>query len=60
MHEIITEGDFAAGFEVGYRAIKGQSTAMPATPAAPATRAGSTRFLEGVRAGLRRAGVTLP
>ncbi|MGJ5075516.1 hypothetical protein [Bradyrhizobium oligotrophicum] len=53
----IDQDDYAAGFEAGYRAIKGNSAALPALPAQPATRARMTPFLMGIRKGLEKAGV---
>lgn len=53
----IDQNDYAAGFEAGYRAVKGSSSALPALPAQPATRAGMTPFLMGVRKGLKKAGI---
>jgi len=55
----VPHDDFRAGFEAGYRAIRGKSVALPAPPAAPATRANMTPFLMGVRRGLERAGISL-
>jgi hypothetical protein len=51
--------DFAAGFEVGYRAVKGTAVGLPGIPGQPGTRGNMTAFLTGVRKGLERAGVDL-
>ncbi|WP_158704433.1 hypothetical protein [Rhizobium sp. NXC24] len=55
MTDIIREGTFSEGFEVGYRAIKGTAVGMPGTPGQPGTRGNSTPFLMGVRKGIERA-----
>jgi len=55
MHQLITDGDFKAGFEAGFRAIRGKVAALPAYPAAPATKANMTPYLMGVRKGIERA-----
>ncbi|MFU0503638.1 hypothetical protein [Pseudaminobacter sp. NGMCC 1.201702] len=55
MNDIIRNGDFATGFEVGYRAIKGTATYLPYTPYAPYTKYNSTAFLMGVRKGIESA-----
>lgn len=56
----IPHDDFQAGFVVGYQAIRGTAVSLPGIPGRPGTPSGSTPFLQGVRAGLRAAGVTLP
>lgn len=55
----IAPDDFAAGFEVGYRAIKGTSVGLPGIPGQPGTRSNMTAFLMGIRKGLERAGLDL-
>ncbi|MDG1437716.1 MAG: hypothetical protein P8P98_01975 [Emcibacteraceae bacterium] len=47
--------EFCAGFEEGYKSIKGNFAAVPACPAKPAKPAGSTDFREGIKAGIKRA-----
>lgn len=60
MPDNIPQDDYRAGFRVGWQAVVGTSRAIPALPAQPATRAGMTPFLMGVRKGMERAGVSLP
>ena len=55
----IPHNDFQAGFETGYRAIKGTNAVTPSTPARPATSGNLTPFLLGVRKGLECAGLDL-
>jgi len=55
MADMIRDGSFRDGFEVGYRAIKGTAVGMPGTPGQPGTRGNSTPFLMGVRKGIERA-----
>jgi hypothetical protein len=55
MNDIIRDANFESGFEAGYRAIKGIHAALPAIPAAPATKANMTAFLMGLRRGVERA-----
>jgi hypothetical protein len=47
--------DFCAGFEQGYKAIKGNMVIVPICPVAPVTPIGSTDFQEGIKAGMRAA-----
>lgn len=52
--------DYAAGFEAGFRAIRGDDAHLPILTVAPLIAIlGLTRFLVGVRAGLESAGVDL-
>ena len=55
----LDQNDYAAGFEVGYRAIRGTSAGLPGLPGQPGTRGNMTPFLIGVRKGLERAGIEL-
>jgi hypothetical protein len=55
----VNNDDYRSGFIVGFQAIVGTARAIPAIPAQPATRAGMTPFLMGVREGVRRAGVKI-
>jgi hypothetical protein len=55
-YDTLPHDDFAAGFEVGYRAVKGTAAGLPGTPGQPGTRGNMTAFLMGVRKGLERAG----
>jgi hypothetical protein len=52
--------DYAAGFEAGFRAIRGNDARLPLLPLPPQIAiADLTRFLVGVRAGLELAGVDI-
>ena len=51
--------DFAAGFEAGYRAIKGTAAPLPVLSGYPSTRGNTTPFLLGVRRGLETAGLKI-
>jgi len=55
----IPQDDFRAGFEAGYRAIKGTAVGMPGLPGQPGTHGNKTPFLMGIRKGLERAGIDL-
>jgi hypothetical protein len=56
----VPHDDYAAGFEVGFRAIRGDDARLPILTLAPSiAMLGLTRFLVGVRAGLESAGVDL-
>jgi len=55
----IDQTDYAAGFEAGYRAIKGTSVPLPVLPGQPGTHVYKTPFLMGVRKGLEKAGVEI-
>jgi hypothetical protein len=55
----IDQRDYAAGFETGYRAIKGTAAGLPGLPVQPGSRGNMTPFLMGVRKGLERAGVKI-
>tara|TARA_R110002096_G_scaffold89149_1_gene203162 strand:+ start:206 stop:430 length:225 start_codon:yes stop_codon:yes gene_type:complete len=48
--------EFCAGFEEGYKSIKGDMVIVPICPIAPITPIGSTDFREGIKAGMRAAG----
>ena len=50
------QDEFNAGFEEGYKAIKGDLVIVPIPPIAPITPIGSTDFREGIKAGMRAAG----
>ena len=47
--------DFCAGFEEGYKTIKGNMVIVPICPIGPITPIGSTDFREGIKAGIRAA-----
>jgi hypothetical protein len=56
----VPHDDYAAGFEVGFRAVKGDDARLPLLPLAPRIATlGLTQFLVGVRDGLEQAGVEL-
>jgi len=47
--------DFCAGFEMGYKTVKGNMVVVPVCPVAPVTPVGSTPYQEGIKAGMRAA-----
>lgn len=49
------QAEFCAGFEEGYRSIKGDMAMAPMCPIAPVTPIGSTDFREGIKAGIAAA-----
>lgn len=55
----IPHNDFREGFIVGYQAVLGTNAGMPGTPGQPRIPGGSTSLLQGVKAGLRAAGVDI-
>ena len=57
--DMIPHDDFAEGFKVGYQLIRGINAAVPGVPGAPGTLGNTTRFLLGIRAGIKAAGGTL-
>ena len=52
--DVIRNGTFRDGFEVGYRSIRGTSAGTPGVPGQPGTRGNMTPFLMGVRKGIER------
>ena len=52
--EIIRNGTFRDGFEIGFRSIRGTAAAMPGLPGQPGTRGNMTPFLMGIRKGIER------
>ena len=46
---------FCAGFEEGYKTVKGNMVIVPICPIPPITPIGSTDFREGIKAGIRAA-----
>ncbi len=46
---------FCAGFEEGYKTVKGDMVIVPICPIPPITPIGSTDFREGIKAGIRAA-----
>jgi len=56
----VPHNDFAAGFEAGFKAIKGDQATLPLSPLPPQVAVfGLTPFLLGVREGLEHAGIEL-
>ena len=49
------QNEFCAGFEEGYKTIKGDMVILPICPIAPITPIGSTDFREGIKAGIKAA-----
>ena len=49
------QNDFCAGFEEGFKMIKGDMVIVPICPIAPITPIGSTDFREGIKAGIQAA-----
>lgn len=49
------EDSFEAGFEEGYKSIKGDMVLVPLCPLPPLTPLGSTDFREGIKAGIKAA-----
>ena len=47
--------EFCAGFEEGYKMVKGNMVLVPLCPLAPLTPLGSTDFREGIKAGIKAA-----
>lgn len=50
-----SQAEFCAGFEEGYKTIKGDMVLVPLCPLAPLTPLGSTAFREGLKAGMSAA-----
>jgi hypothetical protein len=50
-----SQDGFCAGFEAGYKSVKGDKVTVPLCPFAPITPIGSTDFREGIKAGIRAA-----
>lgn len=55
----VPHNDFREGFIVGWQTIRGTNAGIPGTPGTPGIPGNSTAFLEGVKAGLKAAGVNL-
>ena len=49
------EDKFCAGFEEGYKMIKGDLVVVPVCPVAPVTPVDSTEFREGLKVGIKEA-----
>lgn len=52
---LANQQEFCAGFEEGYKAIKGNMVMVPMCPMAPMTPMGSTPFQEGIKVGMAKA-----
>lgn len=52
----VPHADFREGFTVGFQLVRGTAVALPAAPAEPDAIVDTTRFLLGIRAGIRAAG----
>ena len=50
-----SQSEFCAGFEEGYKTIKGNMALVPLCPLAPLTPLGSTPYREGIKAGISKA-----
>jgi hypothetical protein len=54
----IDQNDYAAGFEAGYRAVRGTAAPLPPLPPPPSAMPDNmSPFLAGTRKGLKSAGV---
>ena len=51
----VDRAQFCAGFEQGYKTIKGNMAMVPLCPIEPITPIGSTPFQEGIKAGIAAA-----
>ena len=51
----MADSEFCAGFEMGYKTIKGNDVFMPPCPFEPMTPFGSTPYQEGIKAGMAAA-----
>ena len=49
------QDEFCAGFEEGYKTVKGNMVIVPICPIAPITPIGSTDYREGLKAGMQAA-----
>ena len=49
------QNEFCAGFNEGYKSVKGDMVIVPICPIAPITPIGSTDFREGIKAGISAA-----
>lgn len=47
-----SQGPFCAGFEEGFRSVKGDLASLPICPIEPITPIGSSPFREGIKAGI--------
>ena len=49
------QNEFCAGFDEGYKIVKGDMVIVPICPIAPITPISSTDYREGIKAGIRAA-----
>ena len=52
----VPHADFAECYKVGFQLIRGIAVGTPAAPAGPAAPGDTTRFLMGIRQGIKDAG----
>ncbi|MBE0131179.1 hypothetical protein [Citrobacter amalonaticus] len=51
----VADDGFCAGFEEGYKTVKGDMAMLPMCPMEPMTPMGSTPYREGIKAGIEAA-----
>lgn len=51
----LAESQFCAGFELGYKTVKGNMSLVPLCPLEPIAPLGSSPFQEGIKAGMQAA-----
>ena len=56
---MVDDDDYKAGFEEGFRLVKGKLAHLPHLPHKPHTPHGSTAFRVGLKKGIERAGKML-
>lgn len=54
-YSLAGQAEFCAGFEEGYKTVKGNMVIVPICPITPITPIGSTDFREGIKAGIKAA-----
>lgn len=55
MAKSVLDESYEAGFEAGYRALRGTTPTLPMLPMEPMTKMNMTPFLMGVRKGIEKA-----
>lgn len=53
---MVKDNDYRAGFEQGYRSVKGSMAMLPLLPLQPLTPLGKTPFQVGLEMGVKAAG----
>lgn len=53
---MVDDSDYAAGFEQGFRMVRGNMAMLPMLPMQPMTPMGSTPFRVGLEMGIKHAG----